>query len=81
MPATSRSRSRLPGDPAAEEHRLLFAEEVTRLPDLAPNRPYLPGVAVATVSERVGESPSGERIFTVEDTAILTPDLRENLES
>ena len=32
------------------------------------------------ISERVGESPSGERIFTMEDTAILTPALRKDLE-
>jgi acyl dehydratase len=31
------------------------------------------------ISERVGESPQGERIFTVLDTAILTPALRESL--
>ncbi len=29
------------------------------------------------ISERVGESPEGERIFTMEDTAILTPAMRE----
>ena len=33
------------------------------------------------ISERVGESPSGERIFIMEDTAILTPALRKDLES
>ena len=32
------------------------------------------------ISERVGESTSGERIFTMEDTAILTPALRKGLE-
>ena len=32
------------------------------------------------ISERVGESLSGERIFTMEDTAILTPALRKDLE-
>jgi acyl dehydratase len=32
------------------------------------------------ISERVGESSSGERIFTMEDTAILTPALRKDLE-
>ena len=31
------------------------------------------------ISERVGESPEGERIFTMIDTAILTPAMRENL--
>src|SRR5919202_628951 len=31
-------------------------------------------------SERVGESPLGEGIFTMEDTAILTPALRKDLE-
>jgi acyl dehydratase len=32
------------------------------------------------ISERVGESLEGERIFTMIDTAILTPALRESLE-
>ena len=31
------------------------------------------------ISERVGESPLGEGIFTMEDTAILTPALRKDL--
>jgi acyl dehydratase len=31
------------------------------------------------ISERVGESPEGERIFTMLDTGILTPALRESL--
>ena len=31
------------------------------------------------ISERVGESPEGERIFTMRDTAILTPALRKSL--
>ncbi|HZC19548.1 MAG TPA: MaoC family dehydratase N-terminal domain-containing protein [Rubrobacteraceae bacterium] len=31
------------------------------------------------ISERVGEGPEGERIFTMIDTAILTPAMRENL--
>jgi acyl dehydratase len=31
------------------------------------------------ISERVGESPEGERIFAMLDTAILTPALRESL--
>ena len=31
------------------------------------------------ISERVGESPEGERIFTVLDTAVLTPAIRESL--
>ena len=33
------------------------------------------------ISERVGESPEGERIFTMTDTAVLTPTMRERLES
>ncbi len=32
------------------------------------------------ISERVGESPEGERIFTMLDTAILTPAMRESLD-
>ena len=32
------------------------------------------------ISERVGESPEGERIFTMLDTAILTPAIRESFE-
>ena len=32
------------------------------------------------ISERVGESPQGERIFAMTDTAVLTPAMRENLE-
>ncbi len=32
------------------------------------------------ISERVGESPEGERIFTMTDTAVLTPAMRESLE-
>jgi acyl dehydratase len=32
------------------------------------------------ISEHVGESPEGERIFTMLDTAILTPAVRESLE-
>jgi acyl dehydratase len=31
------------------------------------------------ISERVGESPYGERIFTMLDTAVLTPAMRESL--
>ena len=31
------------------------------------------------ISERIGESAHGERIFTMLDTAILTPDMRESL--
>ncbi len=31
------------------------------------------------ISERIGESPEGERIFTMLDTAILTPAMRESL--
>jgi acyl dehydratase len=30
------------------------------------------------ISERVGESPRGERIFTMLDTAVLTPAMRES---
>jgi acyl dehydratase len=33
------------------------------------------------ISGRIGESPEGERIFTMEDTAILTPALRKGLGS
>jgi acyl dehydratase len=33
------------------------------------------------ISERVGESPEGERIFAMVDTAILTPALRKSLET
>ena len=32
------------------------------------------------ISERVGESPEGELIFSMLDTAILTPAMRKNLE-
>ncbi len=32
------------------------------------------------VTERVGESPEGERIFVMEDVAVLTPAIRANLE-
>ncbi len=32
------------------------------------------------ISERGGESPEGERIFTMTDTAVLTPAMRESLE-
>lgn len=32
------------------------------------------------ISERVGESRRGERIFTMTDTAVLTPGMKENLE-
>ncbi len=32
------------------------------------------------ISERVGESPEGERIFTMTDTAVLTPAMRESIE-
>lgn len=32
------------------------------------------------ISERVGESPEGERIFTMTDTAILTPALRKSFD-
>ena len=31
------------------------------------------------ISERVGETPEGERIFTMLDTAILTPAIKESL--
>jgi acyl dehydratase len=31
------------------------------------------------ISERVGESPEGERIFAMLDTAVLTPGMRESL--
>jgi hypothetical protein len=31
------------------------------------------------ISERVGEGSEGERIFTMLDTAILTPVMRESL--
>ena len=31
------------------------------------------------ISERIGESPEGERIFTMVDTAILTPAIKESL--
>ena len=31
------------------------------------------------ISERVGESPAGERIFAMLDTAVLTPGMRESL--
>ncbi len=31
------------------------------------------------ISERVGESPDGERIFAMLDTAVLTPGMRESL--
>ncbi len=31
------------------------------------------------ISERIGEDPEGERIFTMIDTAILTPAIKENL--
>ncbi len=33
------------------------------------------------ISERVGESFQGERVFTMLDTAVLTPAMRESLES
>ncbi|HEX8259096.1 MAG TPA: MaoC family dehydratase N-terminal domain-containing protein [Rubrobacteraceae bacterium] len=33
------------------------------------------------ISERVGESPEGERIFTMLDTAVITPAMRESRES
>jgi acyl dehydratase len=33
------------------------------------------------ISERVGESPEGELIFTMLDTAIITPAMRERLDS
>jgi len=33
------------------------------------------------ISERVGESLEGERVFTMLDTAVLTPAMRESLES
>jgi acyl dehydratase len=33
------------------------------------------------ISKRVGESPEGERVFTMLDTAVLTPARRESLES
>lgn len=39
------------------------------------------GILGFVVLERVGESPSGERIFTIEDTSIVTPTLRRNLKS
>ncbi len=32
------------------------------------------------ISERVGESPRGELIFTMTDTAVVTPAMREDLE-
>ncbi len=32
------------------------------------------------ISERVGESPRGEHIFTMTDTAVVTPAMREDLE-
>ena len=31
------------------------------------------------ISERVGETSEGERIFAMLDTAVLTPGMRENL--
>jgi hypothetical protein len=31
------------------------------------------------ISERVGEGPEGKRIFTMLDTAVLTPGMRESL--
>lgn len=32
------------------------------------------------ISERVGETPEGQRIFSMLDTAVLTPAMRKNLE-
>ncbi len=32
------------------------------------------------ISERVGESPGGKRIFSMTDTAVITPTMRESME-
>ena len=37
------------------------------------------GVLGVLISERVGETSEGERIFAMLDTAVLTPGMRENL--
>lgn len=73
----------LHGEHRTSYERPLFAGEEVRCHTEVKNyyeKESRGGALGFLVTERVGESPEGERIFVMEDVAILTPAIRANLE-
>jgi len=62
------------------ERPLLVGEEVSCYAEVSDyyEKEGREGTLGFLISERVGESPRGERIFTMLDTAVLTPAMRES---